>query len=151
VKQLNEVKSPWKDHPGRRAARVTEILNGQLPRTAQSLRKSRKVMVNTTAVNMGISLHTLQQTATQLKIGQSHKSRPKGRETQFFHQYLCKEIKLLAKTSSKKKILEMYASVIKREQAKLDGSKKPEKRRKMVASEIESEDEMSVQVICAPI
>ena len=44
----------------------------------------------------------------------------------------------------------MYASVIKREQAKLDGSKKPEKRRKIVAPESESDDEMSVQVICAP-
>jgi hypothetical protein len=44
----------------------------------------------------------------------------------------------------------MYASVIKREQAKLDSSKKPEKRRKIVAPESESDDEMSVQVICAP-
>jgi hypothetical protein len=34
--------------------------------------------------------------------------------------------------------------VIKREQAKLDGSKKPEKRRKIVASKSESDDEMSV-------
>jgi hypothetical protein len=71
VKQLNEVKSPWKDHSGRRAASVTEILKGQLPRTAQNLRnrKSSIGMVNTTAVSMGITLHTLQQTATQLKIG----------------------------------------------------------------------------------
>jgi hypothetical protein len=53
-------------------------------------------------------------------------------------------------TSSKKKILEMYASVIKREQANLDGSKKPEKRRKIVAPESEIDDEMSVKVICAP-
>ncbi len=44
----------------------------------------------------------------------------------------------------------MYASVIKREQAKLDGSKKPEKCRKIVAPKSESDDEMSVQVICAP-
>jgi hypothetical protein len=57
---------------------------------------------------------------------------------------------LLAKTSFKKKILEMYASVIKREQAKLDSSKTPEKRRKIVAPKSESDDEMSVQVICAP-
>jgi hypothetical protein len=64
--------------------------------------------------------------------------------------HLRKEINLLAKTSSKKKILEMYASVIKREQAKLDGSKKPEKRQKIVSTKSESDDEMSVQVICAP-
>jgi hypothetical protein len=63
VKPLNKVKSPWKDHPGMRANRSTEILKGQLPRTAQNLRNSRKVMVNTTTVNMGITLHTLQKTA----------------------------------------------------------------------------------------
>jgi phosphoserine aminotransferase len=45
----------------------------------------------------------------------------------------------------------MYASVIKREQAKLDGSKKPEKRRKIVAPKNESEHKMSIQVICAPL
>jgi hypothetical protein len=43
----------------------------------------------------------------------------------------------------------MYASVIKREQAILDGFKKPEKCKKIVAPESESDDEMSVQVICA--
>jgi hypothetical protein len=36
----------------------------------------------------------------------------------------------------------MYASVIKREQAELEGSKTPEKRRKIVAPESESDDEM---------
>jgi hypothetical protein len=44
----------------------------------------------------------------------------------------------------------MYASVIKREQAKLHGSKKPEKRQKIVSTKSECDDEMSVQVICAP-
>jgi hypothetical protein len=58
---------------------------------------------------------------------------PKADKRSFFNQNHCKEINLLGKTSSKKKILEMYASVIKREQAKLDGSKKPEKRLKFVA------------------
>jgi hypothetical protein len=57
VKQLNEAKSPWKDHPGRRAARFTEILKGQLPRTAQNHRKTRKLMVNNTGVNMGNPTH----------------------------------------------------------------------------------------------
>jgi hypothetical protein len=147
------VKSPWKDHPGRRAARVTEILKIQLPRTTQSLRnrKSSTVRVNTTAVNMGTTLHTLQQTATQLKIGLKPRiTPPRADKRSFSNQNLRKEINLLAKTSSKKKTLEMYASVIKREQAKLDGSKKSEKRRKIVAPESESVDEMSVQVICAP-
>ena len=44
----------------------------------------------------------------------------------------------------------MYASVIKREQAKLEVSKKPEKHKRIATNEIESDDEMSVQVICAP-
>jgi hypothetical protein len=44
----------------------------------------------------------------------------------------------------------MYASVIQREQAKLVGSIKPEKCRQIVAPESESDDEMSVQLICAP-
>ena len=44
----------------------------------------------------------------------------------------------------------MYASVIKREQAKLEVNKKPEKRKRITANKIESDDEMSVQVICAP-
>jgi hypothetical protein len=44
----------------------------------------------------------------------------------------------------------MYAPVIKIEQAKLDGSKKPKKRRKIVAPESESDDEMSVEVLCTP-
>ena len=55
---------------------------------------------------------------------------------------------MLAKNSSKKKILEMYASVIQREQAKLKD--KPEKRKKTAPPASESEDEMSVQVISAP-
>ena len=68
----------------------------------------------------------------------------------FSNKNLRNEINLLSKSSSKKKILDMYASVIKREQAKLQGKKKPEKRRKIIAPESESNDEMSVQVISAP-
>jgi hypothetical protein len=75
---------------------------------------------------------------------------PKANKRSFSNQNLRKDINLLAKTSSKKKILEMYDCVIKREQAKFDGSKKPEKRWKIVAPESESDDEMSGQVICAP-
>ncbi len=84
-------------------------------------------------------------------MGKCHESSPpKANKRSFSNQNLRKEINLLAKTSSKKKILEMYASVIKRDQAKLEGNKKPEKHRKIVASKSESDDKMSVQVICAP-
>ena len=68
----------------------------------------------------------------------------------FSNKNLRNEINLLSKSSSKKKILDMYASVIKREQAKLGGKKKPDKRRKIIAPESESDDEMSVQIISAP-
>ena len=44
----------------------------------------------------------------------------------------------------------MYASVIKREQAKLEVNKKPEKRKRIAKNEIKGDDEMSVQIICAP-
>jgi hypothetical protein len=66
---------------------------------------------------------------------------PKADRRSYSNQNLRKEINLLAKASFKKKILEMYASVVKSEQAKLDGSKKPEKRRKIVAPKSESDDE----------
>jgi predicted carbohydrate-binding protein with CBM5 and CBM33 domain len=39
---------------------------------------------------------------------------PKADKCSFYNQNLRKDINLLAKTSSKKKILEMYASVIKK-------------------------------------
>lgn len=67
----------------------------------------------------------------------------------FSNRNLRNEINLLSKQSSKKKILEMYASVIRREQAKLD-EEKPPKRKKVIAPESESDDEMSVQIISAP-
>jgi hypothetical protein len=72
---------------------------------------------------------------------------PKTDKCSFYNQNLRKEINLLAKISFKKKIMDMYASFIKREQAKLD-SKKPEKCREIVALKSKCDDEMSVQVIC---
>ena len=69
----------------------------------------------------------------------------------FSNKNLRNEINLLSKQSSKKKILEMYASVIRREQAKLE-EEKPQKRKKVTAPESDSndDDEMSVQFISAP-
>jgi hypothetical protein len=43
----------------------------------------------------------------------------------------------------------MYASVIRREQAKLE-DERPPKRKKVIAPESESDNEMSVQIILAP-
>ena len=70
----------------------------------------------------------------------------------FSNRNLRNEINLLSKQSSKKKILEMYASVIRREQAKLE-EEKPQKRKKVIAPESDSNsdgDKMSVQIISAP-
>jgi hypothetical protein len=70
----------------------------------------------------------------------------------FLNPNLSNEINLLSKQSSKKKILEMYASVIRREQtkqAKLEDDKPP-KRKKIIAPDSESDDKMSVQIISAP-
>ena len=63
----------------------------------------------------------------------------------FSNKNLRKEINLLSKKSSKRKVLDMYASVIKREQSKLD--KKSTKRKKATQPDSDSEDEMSVNVI----
>jgi len=80
-------------------------------------------------------------TKSQLPIQKEKKS--------FSNRNLRNEINLLSKQSSKKKILEMYASVIRREQAKLE-EERPPKRKKIIAPESESDDEMSFQVISAP-
>jgi hypothetical protein len=57
----------------------------------------------------------------------------------------------LVKESSKKKILRIYALIIKSEQANLDGKKKPERHKKIVTTENDSiDDEISVQVISSP-
>ena len=63
----------------------------------------------------------------------------------FSNKNLRKEINLLSKKSSKRKVLDMYASVIKREQSKLD--KKSTKRKKAKQPDSNSEDKMSVNVI----
>jgi hypothetical protein len=45
------------ERPSREKSSQSHRKKGQLPRIAQNHTKSRKVMVNTSAVNMGISLH----------------------------------------------------------------------------------------------
>jgi hypothetical protein len=67
----------------------------------------------------------------------------------FLNQNLRNEINFFSKQSSKKKISEMYASVIKREQAKLE-DERPHKRKKVIAPESESDGKMSVKIISAP-
>jgi hypothetical protein len=81
------------------------------------------------------------------KNGNSSKSaRPSFTSSKFR-----KEIHLLSKKTSKKKVLDMFASVIQSEQAKLQKGKKPGRAAKAAsASSVESDDEsdgMSVQAI----
>jgi hypothetical protein len=66
---------------------------------------------------------------------------PTKNKHSFSNKNLRKEINLLAKQSSKRKVLDMYATFIKKEQSKLD--KKSAKRQKTS----DSDDEMSVNVI----
>ena len=76
------------------------------------------------------------------------KSTPPARS--FSNKAFRKEVNLLARSSSKKKILESYATAIQREQGKL--AKKANKRKKSVQnSEGESDDNMSVEVIESPV
>ena len=78
-----------------------------------------------------------------------NRAKPSGQVSKdkrtFSNKHLRNEINLLAKQSSKKKVLDMYASVIKREQSKL--GKKSAKRKKADQPESDSEDKMSVNVI----
>ena len=74
--------------------------------------------------------HTTADSYTLKNRAKASNHAPRADKRSFSNQNLRKEINLLSKTSSKKKILEMYASVIKREQAKLHGSKNPENAKK---------------------
>jgi len=78
-----------------------------------------------------------------------NRAKPSGQVSKdkrtFSNKNLRKEINLLSKQSSKRKVLDMYASVIKREQSKLD--KKSAKRKKANQPDSDSEDKMSVNVI----
>ena len=61
-----------------------------------------------------------------------------------------KEINLLARSSSKKKILESYATVIQSEQAKLAKRQTNKRKKSDETSDGESDDDMSIQVIEPP-
>ena len=60
-----------------------------------------------------------------------------------------KEVNLLARSSSKKKVLDLYATAVQREQSKL--AKKQANKRKKSQTEGESEDDMSVELIEPPL
>ena len=73
-----------------------------------------------------------------------------GKPTKSFsNKAFRKEINLLARTSSKKKVLDLYATAIEKEQAKL--AKKANKRKKLKESDNESDSDMSVQLIESPV
>ena len=68
----------------------------------------------------------------------------------FSNKALRKEINLLARSSSKEKILESYATVIQREQAKLAKRRTNKRKKSDETSDGESDDDMSIQVIEPP-
>ena len=68
----------------------------------------------------------------------------------FSNKSFRKEVNLLARSSSKKKVLESFATAVQREQVKL--AKKGNKRKKAAQnSEGESDDDMSVELIESPV
>ena len=69
----------------------------------------------------------------------------------FSNKAFRKEVNFLARASDKKKVLDLYATAIQREQAKL--AKRVGKRKKSndATSNNESDDGMSVQLIAAPV
>ena len=77
-----------------------------------------------------------------------NKTTPPARS--FSNKAFRKEVNLLSRSSSKRKVLESYATAIQREQTKL--AKKANKRKKSAQnSEGESDDDMSVEVIESPV
>jgi hypothetical protein len=85
---------------------------------------------------------TLKKRAKNSSVGRNG-----DKKTHFSNKAFRKEINLLAKQSSKKKVLDLYATAIEREQAKL--AKRSKKRREAVLSDSDSDD-MSVNVITTP-
>ena len=73
---------------------------------------------------------------------------PPNRDKKFSNKQFRKELNLLAKGSSKKKVLELYSNVIKKEQAKLTRSEK--RKAKTQEDDTDSSSDESVQVIEAP-
>jgi hypothetical protein len=66
----------------------------------------------------------------------------------FSNQNIRHKINLLSKQSSKKRILETFASVIREEQEKLE-DERPQKCKKIISLESGSDNKMSVQIINA--
>lgn len=82
---------------------------------------------------------TLKKRAKQASVGRNG-----DKNRTFSNKAFRKEINLLAKQSSKKKVLDLYSSAIQREQAKI--AKRSKKRKEAVLSDSDSDD-MSVNVV----
>ena len=80
-----------------------------------------------------LTIHRLVNRADKAKGGSKHDGKK-----EFSNRSFRKELNLLAKQSSKKKVLDLYASAIKREQAKL--AKKSAKKRERAADEDSGSD-----------
>jgi hypothetical protein len=80
------------------------------------------------------------------KNGGTHKDTKRSFSNKAFRN----ELNMLAKKSSKKKVLDLYATAINRELAKLE-KKKSSKRKAREESDSDSDSEHSVNVICAPV
>jgi hypothetical protein len=85
---------------------------------------------------------TLKKRTKQASVGRNG-----DKNRTFSNKAFRKEINLLAKQSSKKKVLDLYSSAIQREQAKI--AKRSKKRKEAVLSDSDSDD-MSVNIMTVP-
>jgi hypothetical protein len=88
--------------------------------------------------------YTLKNKANKAKFGQKE-----DKSKTFSNKNFRKEINLMAKSSSKKKVLDLYASAIKREQGKLT-KKKAKKSEREPDIDSESDSDNSVHVVSDP-
>jgi hypothetical protein len=111
--------------------------------------KEQKSMSNNYCTEHGQNpTHSTADFWTIIKNRAEHQLPTQKEKKSFLNRNLRNEINLLSKRSSKKKILKIYASVIRREQVKLE-EERPPKSKKFIDPESENDKEMSVQIISA--
>ena len=126
------IASPWKSQPRKRVAKVTKWQKGQLQETAQNKKKQKSVSKHYRSEHGHNPTHSTVDCWMLQNWAKATNQVQKDKQN-FSNKNLHNEINVLVKTSSKKKIMDMYASVIRQEQAKLDSKKKPDKLRKIIA------------------
>ena len=106
-------------------------------------RRERK---NSTALSMdGITL-IIQRNVSHCRIKTKRmvKNPVQKRNRDFQPEKFCKEINMLAKKSSKKEVLDSFATVLAQERAKM---KKQEQKRRVIEEDSDSDSDISINVL----